>query len=226
MKKLYTLFSLLFMVAMLQAQVMVTFSVDMNNSGETVHPDGMHVAGSFQGWTSNGTPLDDTDGDGIWTVTVDIPAGDILFKFINGPDWGPNEFADGSVPDGGCAMDDGSGNINRTETIPAGETEYALPIYGHNSCESVLNTQDPNATALDLKASPNPFYGNTLLTFNNPNNQQFQVQVTDMTGRLVRSYQNVTGENLMITDLTNPGIYFATLINEVGANATFKIVVQ
>ena len=30
--------------------------------------DGIHLAGSMQGWNSESTPLSDNDGDNIWEV--------------------------------------------------------------------------------------------------------------------------------------------------------------
>jgi len=48
MKKLYTLLMACALSSAAIAQVNLTLSVDMNN--EMVSADGVHVAGSFQGW--------------------------------------------------------------------------------------------------------------------------------------------------------------------------------
>ena len=50
----------------LVAQTTVTLTVDMSN--QTVSPDGVHVAGSFQGWDPGATPMTD-NGDGTWSHT-------------------------------------------------------------------------------------------------------------------------------------------------------------
>jgi TctA family transporter len=42
-----------------QNLVPVTFQVDMSN--ELVSPEGVYVAGSFQGWDAGATPLSDVD---------------------------------------------------------------------------------------------------------------------------------------------------------------------
>ena len=42
----------------------VLFRVDMAET--PIHPAGVHVAGDFQGWQGNTTPMADADGDGIW----------------------------------------------------------------------------------------------------------------------------------------------------------------
>jgi len=72
--------------------VNVTLNLDMENV--TVSDDGVHVAGSFQGWDAGATALTDDDGDGVYTVTIDMSsvAGDtVYFKYINGNAWGGDE---------------------------------------------------------------------------------------------------------------------------------------
>ena len=65
-KRFSVLFSLIltFMFTSVFA-VNVTLNVDMENV--TVSDDGVHVAGSFQGWDAAATALTDDDGDG-WAV--------------------------------------------------------------------------------------------------------------------------------------------------------------
>lgn len=120
MKKLYTLLITALAVSALNAQVNVTFSVDMND--EVVSDNGVHVAGSFQGWDPSGTPLTD-DGNGVYSVTLSLEAGDYEFKFINGNDWPEEE----TVP-GACQADQ-SGNTNRKITVGSEDMTYAV-CYG------------------------------------------------------------------------------------------------
>jgi len=59
----------------------LTFSVNMVQ--ETVSPNGVYVAGSFQGWDAAGTPLTD-NGDGTWSTTISALSGEMLsYKLIN-----------------------------------------------------------------------------------------------------------------------------------------------
>ncbi len=76
----------------------VTFSVDM--SDETVSPDGVHIAGSFQGWDPSSTPLTDK-GSGIWEVTIQMAPGTYDYAFINGKGWGNKEPDQASCFSGG-----------------------------------------------------------------------------------------------------------------------------
>jgi hypothetical protein len=75
----------------------VTFRVDMSN--QQVNANGVHVAGSMQGWNPGGTPLSDSDGDGIWEVTLELDHATYQYKFVNGNSWGFDE----GVPSG-CAV--------------------------------------------------------------------------------------------------------------------------
>ncbi len=96
--------------------ISVTFQVDMNN--ETVDANGVHMAGSFQGWDPAATALSDDDGDGIYSIIVDtLTAGTTYeYKYINGNAWGQDETAFGG---------------NRSVVIP--DTSIVLPPYCFNS---------------------------------------------------------------------------------------------
>ncbi|MFP4471986.1 MAG: carbohydrate-binding module family 20 domain-containing protein, partial [Bacteroidales bacterium] len=99
--------SILLLHSGISTAVEVTFRVDM--SEQTVSPEGVHIAGSFQGWDPGATEMTLTQ-DNIYAVTVDLTAGEnIEYKFINGDEWGDDE----SVP-AGCAQ-----NNNRYLTVPS-----------------------------------------------------------------------------------------------------------
>ena len=60
----------------------VTFSVDMN--GVDLGGQTPTINGTFNGWCGDCNPLTDDDGDGVWTTTLPLPAGDIEYKFTLG----------------------------------------------------------------------------------------------------------------------------------------------
>jgi hypothetical protein len=106
--------------------VAVTFSIDMTN--EVVSPDGVHLAGSFQGWNASSTPLAAT-GNGVYSTTVVLPsASSQEYKFINGITFDASEL----VPES-CGTPDGLGGFNRFLTVPANDT--TLPALCFSSCE-------------------------------------------------------------------------------------------
>ena len=80
---------------------------DLEAAG-AVSASGLHVAGSFQGWSPGSTPLVQ-DADGFWTTSLVAEAGALIeYKFINGTDWPEAE----AVPLG-CGGADGFGGYNR-----------------------------------------------------------------------------------------------------------------
>ncbi|MBT8243684.1 MAG: T9SS type A sorting domain-containing protein [Winogradskyella sp.] len=73
------------------AQVDVTIRVDM--SAETVSANGVHVAGTINGWSTDATMLTEEGITGIYAVTVQLTEGWHRYKFLNGSAWGEEESA-------------------------------------------------------------------------------------------------------------------------------------
>ena len=71
------------------APLAVTFNIDMSVVA-SVSENGVHLAGSFQGWDPAGTPMMD-NGDGTWSVTIEMEPGTYTFKVINSNAWDGNE---------------------------------------------------------------------------------------------------------------------------------------
>ena len=123
------IFAILF-TSFLQAQnVSVTFSVDMSN--ENVSSNGVHIAGNFQSaaglgsnWNPSSTLLNDADGDGIYSITVQLPSNTYEYKFINGNAWGMDEN-----PPSECSV---GGTNNRV--INVGSVNLVLPPVPFNGC--------------------------------------------------------------------------------------------
>lgn len=112
------------------APTQVTFRVDMSTQA-AVAENGVHVAGTFQGWNPGATALNDDDGDGVWEVTLGLQQGPIQFKFVNGNDWGGNGAGnvDNESINGACAA---AGSDNRFLEIGADAIEY---VVCYNSCD-------------------------------------------------------------------------------------------
>ena len=78
-------FSLYLIVALTSSLFAVNVTLHVDMSDVTVSENGVHVAGSFQGWDPAGTPLTDEDGDGIYTVVVDMSGvtdETVFFKYL------------------------------------------------------------------------------------------------------------------------------------------------
>ncbi|MFM7731094.1 MAG: T9SS type A sorting domain-containing protein [Flavobacteriales bacterium] len=136
MKKVYLNVLGLLMGGALMAQTAVTFNVDMLPLGAT---DSLHVAGNFNdfnydnvvdnaayvNWTPNdpNALLTDADGDGVYSITMNLVPGRYEFKFINGNTWGSVE----TVPSA-CRVEV-SGNDNRQIMVGADAQSYTV-CYG------------------------------------------------------------------------------------------------
>ncbi len=130
--------------------VTVTLNVDMSLV-DMVSPAGVHVAGNFQGWTPDATPLTD-NGDGTWSVEVAVtPNQELQYKFLNGDAWGTDEI---NITEE-CGVDGGSGSFNRV--LEVGEEDIATPFYCFDYC---ITCQEVSVDDLTLEAGvhifPNP----------------------------------------------------------------------
>jgi hypothetical protein len=119
--------------------------------GEDIHPDGIHVNGSFVNWTSF-MPLQDWDGNKVWEgLMVTETADPVQYKYINGPSWDfPNETISGTC---GTATGDRSLTITDVNTV--------LPVYCWSSCDAcsqpveVTFHVDMNASCADTSPGVN-----------------------------------------------------------------------
>ncbi|HKK39886.1 MAG TPA: hypothetical protein VJ949_10745, partial [Cryomorphaceae bacterium] len=142
-KSLFFMLSIFFLGG-LQAQTeSLTFRVDANNIS-SISPNGIHVAGNWQSeangdadWVPGANMMDDSDEDGVYELTVQVPVGFYEYKFINGNDWSENPEG---VPSE-CAV-----NGNRGVDVVAGGITTAPVCFG--SCEEcpIIGGGDVNVT--------------------------------------------------------------------------------
>ncbi len=111
----------------------VTMRVDMNQ--QEVSAAGVHVAGSFQGWTPGSTMLT-SPGLGLYEYTIQLAAGAYQFLYINGNDWPGQE----TVP-ADCGVDNGLGGYNREFVVSA--NSMVLDVVCFNSCTACSGCTDP-----------------------------------------------------------------------------------
>jgi Secretion system C-terminal sorting domain len=240
MKKLYILFAfVLFATVVAEAQVDVTFRVTLKGTGRKLNTNGLRVTGGLGSadqpdWNPGSAKvmtLVGTAADSIYSVTIKVtrPAdGKIEFKFINGNNWGvggaePNEDERG-VP-ASCAK---AANDNRVYTIAAGATTVKIPVYKFNTCDIVTlaATQDLR-NELSVTTSPNPFSDVSYISFDNALGKNFSLSISDVTGRVVRTVNNITTSSVEIKrENLASGVYYAVLRDATGKFLTEKLVVQ
>ena len=108
-------------------QYAVTFQVDMSQYGLT-ETDGVFLNGAYNGWCGGCNAMDDVDGDGVYTFTVNLTLGLQEYKFtVNG--WDAAESFDGTES---CTTDPAE-FVNRVVDVTGNMT---LPVVCWNSCEA------------------------------------------------------------------------------------------
>jgi len=94
-------------------------------------------------------------------------------------------------------------------------------------CElMVVNTVDLKLEN-SLRVYPNPFSDQVIIEFDNPNNEEFNFTIHDISGRVMRQLNNISGTQLVLEkqDL-QAGVYFAVLRGKDGRFATTKLMVK
>ena len=121
----------------------VTFNVNMSNyPGGLADSDIVYLNGNFVGWCGDCTPMNDDDGDGIWTVTVALEDGDYEYKFtING--WSVQEEFGSIGAVEGCTVTDGT-YTNRAFTVAG--ADMTLDTVFWNLCPGETPGQVYNLT--------------------------------------------------------------------------------
>lgn len=145
--KILLFFSLLLCSAMgLQAQVNVTFQVDMAEEAVIGSvADSISVAGNFQvaaGFPDDWTPgvailVDTTAGDSIYTLTVTLAAAAYEYKFLNGTAWGTDE----SAPADCSPANNGNRSLDLTGFTG---TDTTLSLVCFKKCEVCTNVSIPD----------------------------------------------------------------------------------
>jgi len=162
MKKFYFLALCAFTAFTMNAQVSVTFSVDMNDAA-LADGDIVTLGGDFQGWMPAAETFTDEDGNGVYVFTYDTDTGltagqEVRYKFvING--WGTNEFGEEGAEPGDCNEDDGAGNINRVcvKFTPNPATDRTLISFENdtNEAHNIIVTSVTGQVVETLKTTGN-----------------------------------------------------------------------
>jgi len=187
---------------------MITLSVDRNASDDPSVP--MFMAGSFNGWNATadgGNPMDDTDGDGVWTITIELPAGQTQYKFV-GQDFAPDETLTEGDP---CTITDG-GFTNRLIDVNGDAT---IPTVCHGTCDICeVSTNDLVIDNTFFNVYPTIVTSEFVIDFETAN-LDANVDVYDAFGKNVSTITNVMNDrvNVNTSDLAS-GIYFVTVKTE------------
>lgn len=203
----------------------ITFRVNMEN--ETVSEDGVWVMGNFTSpqWQSGAIQMFDTNGDGIYEITVENVSGpaEVAYKFANG-DPNSNE-EDGNFIAGGCGISNGLGGYNRVLTRT--DEDVILDVVCYNACVNCNEVGLEEKIADEVKIYPNPTNGSTFVKIDNFGQNKLTVSIIDITGKIVRENIILNGTITEInTRNLNAGLYFLNILNENGVQSVHKLIVR
>ncbi len=174
--------------------VNVTFQVDMSN--EEISPDGIHVAGTFQGWIADATPMT-LVGDDVYGVSLTLQSGfEHQYKFING-----NVFDFSEIVPEECGIPDGVSGFNRYFTVPVNDT--TMPALCFGSCEACVPPLPDHSVTFKVDMS----------------NEDISADGVHVAGSF-QGWNAGSTEMMLVAD----NIYEATLMIEEGSNHEYKFI--
>lgn len=179
----------------------VRLSVELP-SKVTASPNGVHVAGAFQGWDPSKTPMKQVGTSKKYEVTVGMKAGEQEYKFVNGNAWGSDEIIAAGAP---CNK---AGSTNRVITVSG---DVTAPDVCFGVCVSCAVATNDVAFDNSLEIYPNPTSGQVTLAFNfDQTMNKLNVKIMNALGQTVtnRDLQGVLSGNTSF-DLSSmsAGIY-------------------
>lgn len=204
---------------------MVTLEVDMNDYAEDFTT--AYVSGTFNNWAGDANPLSDDDGDGIWSITIELPNGDYQYKFQLDA-WMAEEI----LTDGGsCTVADGL-FVNRALNSIAGDSSICAKWNTCIDCDG--NSIGISSGINDLTISNSIFtiqptlaHTETIVYFKEQNNDSVELQVYNAYGQLIQNEKIASTGNqhtLNVSHLNN-GLYFVN-IETAGERQTQRIIVH
>lgn len=191
---------------------LLRFKVDMQDVS-AISPDGVHVAGSFQGWDPLINRLFDFDTT-VYEYMAYVEQGYCEFKYFNGNTTGTEE----NVPDE-CAV-----NGNRWVTVV---NDTVLDAVCFSECLACITTEVPEIAATKaITLYPNPASFYTIVVFND-GIELHNVSLIDVNGRTVAEYRNYRHPELLIkTTCLSKGIYLIKSDNGFGYHSVSRLVVK
>lgn len=194
-------------------KTLLRFLVDMTL--QTVSPNGVHVAGNFQGWNTNLNRLYSFGSNVYETIVYEDINNNYDYKFYNGNTPAATE----TVPNP-CAT-----NNNRRMMLTA---DTILQNVCFSSCSTCYPT---SISQIDKKEQvhiyPNPANEILNIQFENRNQEPYDIIIKDVIGKTIKSRENITENTCKISMLEiEPSFYFIQIKQANRIVQTQKILIQ
>jgi glycosidase len=103
-----------------------TFTLDTKQW--TDKPKTVHVAGEFNGWNNQATPMVDRLGDGVWQAEIPLDEGSYLYKFVLDANTPSQKWIEDPQADVELREPDGHGGYNSMVVVGPGAVKFADPV--------------------------------------------------------------------------------------------------
>lgn len=160
----------------------VTFRVDMNNVTESFTTP--EVNGTFNDWCGGCAPMSDGDGDGIWEITIPLPAGSYEYKFAYDA-WAGQETLS---PGASCTITTDA-FTNRVLEVSEATT---LQTVCWGSCAPCTPTNISENLTSNVTVYPNP--ADEYIYINGISGEA-KVEIIDSFGRIVMAIESLQSSN-------------------------------
>lgn len=205
----------------------LTFMVDVSQDPNFIpSADGIWMIADFttpawQGGATLMTPHATLPGVFQTTMTGVCP-GKINFKFVNGdPNNGGLEEDFYLTTDSSCIEPSGAGGYNRFFVRPNDQAQTIKAIY--NTCQSNIGLEEAFVNK-NFSIYPNPFSGTTTLSLDA--NESYTVRLIDLSGRVLNTIHNASGDVQISGDKLVSGVYMIQVENVAGELSVSKVVVH
>lgn len=189
---------------------LVRFYVDMQNT--SVSTNGVHIAGTFQGNNPASTILYSFGGS-VYEIISYMADGTYGYKFYNGNTQGDEEI----IP-GACS-------VNAAREVTVIEDVLMSPVC-FGECSWCATGIADNFGSGNIEIFPNPSVNVSRVMFNS-NIISPMVQLSDVTGRIVREFRNINSEYVLIEKGNlDSGVYFVTVTGANSVTASSKLIFQ
>ncbi len=192
---------------------LIRFKVSMANEA-SINPNGVHVAGSHQGWN--------TSIDRMYAFCCNVyehqtylsNTGSIEYKYYNG-----NSSAQSENVPGACAT-----NGNRTINV---SNDMVGNIYCFSSCNICWPTSTNDIeTPINIKIYPNPSSGSVLWIDHEGALEDATLYIKDMTGRTVLKKTMYSNHESVNIQTLAGGIYSYSLYSSSKVTLNGKLLIQ
>lgn len=196
----------------------ITFSVNMNEYQGAFTT--VFVAGAFNSWSADANPMEDPDGDGIWTAVINMQPGPQEFKYQVDMWTAQEELTDGDA----CTVT----TDDFTNRLIFVNGDAVLDVVCWESCmDCATATDDIVESDLLFTLQPTLAQNYTVVNFNRNLNAPAVVRVTDLAGKLI--YQAdadaQTEQQRINTAAWNAGMYFVSVTSE-NKTAVRRLLIQ